>query len=422
VGFAAIARTAGADADVPTYKLGLDLPLSGIDGASAIPARNAVVLALEEANARGFPGGARVALSDLDDSVQGKHDPAQGAQNLKAFVADPAVLAVVGPMNSNVAKAEIPIGNAAGLAQISMAATAIELTRGPDAVKLRPAMPGRPAFFRVCASDDRQGAAAATFAYARGLRRVFVVDDNESYGKGLADVFAAAFSATGGVVLGREHLTSFALDYKALLTKIRATGPDALFFGGIVGTGGGILRKQMADVGLGAIAYLGGDGLASPEFVPLAGAAAENTYFTLVTPDTQRLPAARAFVSAYRRRFAAEPGSYSAGAYAAAAVALEAVRRTLAADPHAALTRERVLAAVATTKELLTPVGSVTFDARGDLLHPVISLYRVHAGRTLFVDQRAVGAPSLRQRRTPASRRNAGFTPRKAHAKARPRP
>jgi len=146
------------NAEARTYKLGLDLPLSGIDGASAIPARNAVLLAIDEANRAGFPGGARVALSELDDAVQGKHDPAQGAVNLKSFAGDGDVLAVIGPMNSNVAKAEIPISNAAGLAQITMAATSVELTRGPAARQLRVAHPDRPAFFRVCASDDRQGA------------------------------------------------------------------------------------------------------------------------------------------------------------------------------------------------------------------------------------------------------------------------
>lgn len=374
-------------ADQTTYKLGLDLPLSGIDGASAIPARNAVVLAIDEADRRGFPAGARVVLSDLDDAVQGKHDPAQGAVNLKSFVGDASVLAVVGPMNSNVAKAEIPISNAAGLAQITMAATSVELTLGLDAKKLRSAHPERPAFFRVCASDDRQGAAAARFARARGLRRAFVIDDNESYGRGLADVFARAFPAAGGTVLGREHLTSFALDYKALLTKIRASHPDAIFFGGIVSTGGAVLRRQMADVGLDGVAYLGGDGLASPEYIPLAGRAAENTYFTLIAPDVDHLPAARAFRAAYRARFGSDPGNYSAGAYAAARVALEAIRHALLAHRDEAGTREAVLDAVGRTNGLVTPIGPVAFDARGDLREPIVSLYRVRGGRVEFVSQ-----------------------------------
>jgi len=362
------------------------LPLSGIDGASALPARNAVLLAIDAANRAGFPGGARIALSDLDDAVQGKHDPAQGALNLRSFVGDPDVLAVVGPMNSNVAKAEIPISNAAGLALITMAATSIELTRGPNARKLRATHPQRPAFFRVCASDDRQGAAAARFARARGLRRAFIIDDNESYGRGLADVFAKAFLSEHGIVLGREHLTSFALDYKALLTKIRATAPDAIFFDGIVSTGGAVLRRQMADVGLAGITYLGGDGLASPEYVPLAGHAAENTYFTLIAPDVERLPEARAFRTAYRTRYHSEPGNYSAGAYAAAQVALAAIRQALGTHRDAAA-RDTVLTAVAHTAGLVTPIGSVAFDPGGDLRKPVVSLYRVYRGKVEFVTQ-----------------------------------
>lgn len=380
-----LAAPARAQTQTQTIEIGLDLPLSGIDGASAIPVRNAVQLAIEEANRRGLPGGVRLALEDLDDTVQGKHDPAQGAQNLKTLIADPAVLVALGPMNSNVAKAQIPIGNAAGLAQITMAATAIELTHPPDAVKLRPYNPDRPAFFRVCASDDRQGAAAARFASDARLRRAFVIDDNESYGKGLADVFASAFVADGGIVLGREHLTPFALDFKPLLTKVKATGPDAIFFGGIVSTGGAVLRKQMADVGLGSVPYFGGDGLESPEYLPLAGPAAEGTYFTLIAPDVEHLPASRAFAAAYRARFGSPAGSYSPGGYAAALVAIDAVRRALRGHPGRLPTRDEVLARVAATDGLVTPVGPVAFDPNGDLRQPVISLYRIHDGRVEFV-------------------------------------
>ena len=368
-------------------KLGVDLPLSGIDGASALPARNAIVLAVEEADRRGFPGGARVDLDDLDDAVQGVHAPAQGAQNLRTFAADDAVAAAIGPMNSNVAEAEIPIADAASLALISMGATAIDLTRGPNAERLRPEHPDRPSFFRVCASDDRQGAAAAAFARKQGLRRAFVIDDNESYGKGIADVFATEFPKRGGTILGREHLTPFALDYKPLLTKIAAQKPDSVFFGGIVSTGGAILRKQMGDVGLGRIPYFGGDGLSSPEYVPLAGADADGTFFTLIAPDVNRLPGARGFVAAYRARFHADPGQYSAGAYAAATVALEAVRAALAAHPGRSPDRADVLARIARTDLRITPVGPVSFDRAGDLRDPIVSLYRVSGGRIQFVGQ-----------------------------------
>ena len=393
-GAAAFERAASpaAAAAKRVVKIGLDLPLSGIDGSASLPARNGVVLAVEDANRRGFPGGVTVALDDLDDAVQGKHDPAQGAQNLRAFVADPDVLAVIGPMNSNVAEAEIPIANAAGLAQISMGATSVGLTHLPEALKYRPAAPDRPTFFRVCASDDLQGAAVAQFARALGVRRVFVIDDNESYGRGLADVFATAFPAAGGTVLGREHLTPFALDFQALLTKVRGTHPDGIFFGGIVSTGGAILRRQMGDVGLGRLPYLGGDGLASPEFASLAGASADNTYFTLVSPDVFRLPSAKGFLAAYRARFKADPGTYSAAAYAATTVATAAVRRELGPSGGSGElpTREGVLRAIAGTAGLSTPVGPVTFDRQGDLREPVIGLYRIAHGKATFVRQGAV--------------------------------
>jgi branched-chain amino acid transport system substrate-binding protein len=352
--------------------------------------RNAVVLAVEEANARGFPGGARVEISDLDDAVQGKHDPAQGAQNVRTFAADAAVVAMIGPMNSNVAEAEIPISNAAGMAQISMGASAIDLTRGPNAARLRPEHPGRPTFFRVCASDDRQGAAAATFARGLHLGRAFVIDDNESYGKGIADVFASEFPKRGGTIVGREHLTPFQLDYKPLLTKVGALHPDTIFFGGIVSTGGALLRKQMSDVGLGGLPYFGGDGLSSPEYVPLAGAAAEGTYFTLTAPDLRRLPAAGSFIAAYRARFHTDPGAYSAGGYAATLVELAAVRDALAAGPGRVPDRADVLARVARIRLAVTPIGPVAFETSGDVRGPIVSLYEVRGGRIRFVEQSGV--------------------------------
>jgi branched-chain amino acid transport system substrate-binding protein len=345
------------------------------------------VLAIEEANRRGLPGGFRLRLDDLDDTVQGKHDPAQGAQNVKDFVADPAIVASLGPMNSNVAEAEIPIGNAAGLAEITMAASASVLTHAPDALKLRIAQPNRPAFFRVCASDDRQGAAAAAFARSMGLERAFVIDDDESYGKGIADEFASAFARAGGAIAGREHLTAFALDLRPLLTKVKAVGPDMVFFGGIVSTGGAVLRRQMPDVGLGQVPYFGGDGLVSPEYVPLAGPAAEGTYFTTLAPDIDHFPDAHDFAAAYRARFGTPPGSYSPGGYAAASVAIEAIRRSLAAHPRALPSRGEVLRRIAATSGLVTPIGAVSFDPSGDLRKPVISLYRIRGGRVEFVRQ-----------------------------------
>jgi len=188
-------------------KIGVDLPVSGADAAIGVPTQNGAVLAIEAANKSGFTGGVfKLEASLLDDAVQGKHDPAAGAQNVKTFIADNAVLAMVGPFNSNVAKSEIPLTNDAGLAQISPSNTNDGLTVGADAKKLRTAHPDTNAYFRVCTKDSRQGGALAQFAQKLGFKKVFIIDDNETYGKGLADSFEAAYKGLGGTVLGHEWI------------------------------------------------------------------------------------------------------------------------------------------------------------------------------------------------------------------------
>ena len=149
-----------------------------------------------------------------------------------------------------------------------------------------------------------------------------------------------------------------------------------MFFGGIVSTGAAVLRKQMADTGLGRVAYSSAaTASASPEFIPLAGAAADGTYFTLdrarCRPAAGRKGLSCGVPCAVRQR---PRNAYSPGAYAAAEVALDAVRRVLAAHPTAEPSREDVLRAVATTRNLATPLGPVSFERGGDLVRPTISV------------------------------------------------
>ena len=201
-----LAGTSAGAATVGTLRIGVDLPVSGADAAIGVPTQNGVILAIEEANKRGFAGGAyKLEASLLDDAVQGKHDPAAGAQNVKTFIADSSVMAMVGPFNSNVAKSEIPLTNDAGLAQISPSNTNDGLTVGDDAKKLRTAHPDTNTYFRVCTKDSRQGSALATFAQKLGFKKIFIIDDNETYGKGLADNFEASFKALRHRTRSRAH-------------------------------------------------------------------------------------------------------------------------------------------------------------------------------------------------------------------------
>src|SRR5476649_2024434 len=313
-----------------TIKIGVDLPVSGADASIGIPTQNGAVLAIDEANKAGFAGGKfTLAASLLDDAVQGKHDPAAGAQNVKTFIADSSVMAMVGPFNSNVAKAEIPLTNDAGLAQISPSNTNDGLTVGEDAKKLRTAHPDTNTYFRVCTKDSRQGGALATFAQKLGFKKIFIIDDNETYGKGLADNFEAAYKSLG-TVLGHEHITANQQDFKALLTKVHSAKPDAVFFGGNTSTGGGLLRRQMADVGMRDTPYMGGDGISdTEEFVKEAGPMAQNVYYSFAAPDAEKLPSAAAFVAAYKARFKTNVGPYSASAFAATQIIIAAIGAAL---------------------------------------------------------------------------------------------
>jgi branched-chain amino acid transport system substrate-binding protein len=387
---ALLAGTNAHAASLGTLRIGIDLPVSGADAAIGVPTQNGAVLAIEQANKRGFAGGTyKLEASLLDDAVQGKHDPAAGAQNVKTFIADSSVMAMIGPFNSNVAKSEIPLTNDAGLAQISPSNTNDGLTVGDDAKKLRTAHPDTNAYFRVCTKDSRQGGALATFAQKLGYKKVFVIDDNETYGKGLADHFEDSFKKIGGISLGHEHITANQQDFKALLTKVHSTSPDAVFFGGNTSTGGGLLRRQMADVGMTNTPYMGGDGISdTEEFVKEAGPMAENVYYSFAAPDADKLPSAKQFVADYKARFKSDVGPYSASAFAATQIIIAAIEKALKESGGKMPSRAVVLKDIASTRDFPTPIGPIGFDANGDTTAPILTLKRLLAGgKTVTVTQ-----------------------------------
>jgi branched-chain amino acid transport system substrate-binding protein len=308
---------------------------------------------------------------------------------VKTFIADSAVLAMIGPFNSNVAKSEIPLTNDAGLAQISPSNTNDGLTVGDDAKKLRTAHPDTNAYFRVCTKDSRQGGALATFAQKLGFKKVFIIDDNETYGKGLADHFEAAYKALGLTVLGHEHITANQQDFKALLTKVHSASPDMVFYGGNTSTGGGLLRRQMADVGMTKTPYMGGDGISdTSEFVKEAGPMSENVYYSFAAPDAEKLPSAKAFVTDYKARFNSDIGPYSAPAFSATQIIIAAIEKAVKDNGGKMPTRADVLKNIAATTDFASPIGKIGFDGAGDTTAPMLTLKRMLAGgKTATVSQ-----------------------------------
>ena len=370
---AACGGTSGGDKPL---KIGISLPLSGSALASAGPARDGALLAIKEFSLKGY----KVEPFVLDHSVNGVHDPQQGAKDMTTLVSDPAVVGAVGPFNSSVAKVQIPVSNEAGLFQCSPANTNPDLTKGDAGKQLRAKFPDRINYVRVASTDDIQGPAVAQFGIQKlGLKKVAIIDDTETYGKGLADAFEAEWKKLGGEVVGREGAPKGTTDYLPILTKFKEGNPDAVFYGGVTATGGGLVRKQMPQAGLADLAYMGGDGIqdglgsTAGSFINIAGAAAPNSFSSVAA--IAEYPGQADFAKKYEAEYKVAPGAYSASGYACAQVVLKAIE---AAAAKGDVTRENVRAAgvdPATTFE--TVLGPVTFDAVGDTSQKIISLYKV---------------------------------------------
>ena len=364
LGVAAALGAAGCGRPAPVIKIGVAAPLTGDQAAHGLDMLHAAQLAVDEANARGelLPG-YRVELAALDD----QHNPTQAVSIAKKFVADPAVLVVAGHLNSSCTKPASAVYHEARLLQISPISTNPDISRQ-----------GFDTFYRVCATDDLQGPAAAQFA-ARTLhaKRLFVLDDMTTYGRGLANEFVKALPALQATLVGHEGITQGEKDFTPLLTKIKSLDPDVIFFAGMFPEAA-LLIKQRQELGLRA-QFLGSDGSYEAQLITLATApAAEGVYVTAIGGDIHQVPTARAFVEAYEQTYG-PVGAYSAYAYEATNLALWAIRAAGRVDRPAVLAAMRGLAAFPGI------LGVHTFDAHGDTRNRTIGIFTVHDGRFQFV-------------------------------------
>lgn len=343
-------------------KIGCAAPLTGDQAQIGIDHCQGVQMAVEEFNASGRLAGTRVELLKMDD----QRNPAQAVNVAKKLVSDPAVLGVIGHFNSSCTQPASAIYHGAGMTQITAAST------NPDLSKQ-----GFKTFFRVAATDDVQGPKGARFAAKQlGVKKLFVIDDKTTYGKGLADAFEKEAAALGIEILGHEGITQGDKDFNPLLTKIKPLQPDLIYFGGIYPEGALLLRQARA-LGIPA-PFMGGDGIATHTLIELAGAAAsEGTYTTMVGGDMKKVPSAAAFVAAYEARYG-KLGQWSAYGYDAANILLTAIATA------SAKTRAGVLAAMRQTPEFTGITGSVVFDEKGDNQNQFIGIFRVVGGELVY--------------------------------------
>jgi len=301
-------------------KIGFAAALTGDQAPQGQSMLHGAELAVQQAQAEGdiIPG-YRVQLVPMDD----QHSPTQAVAIAKKLVADPDVMAVVGHLNSNCTLPASAIYHQAGLLNVSPVSSNPQISRQ-----------GFETFYRTCATDDLQGPAAALFAVNElKARRIFILDDRTTYGAGLAGEFDKKARALGAAVVGHEGITQGDKEFAPVLTKIKSLSPDLLYFAGMFPEGA-LLMKQRAAIGLSAI-FMGGDGLFDRALIDLAGPqTAEGAYLTTIGSDIYQIPTAKAFVAAYEAVYG-PVGAYSAYAYEAANVVLQAIRTAEGSSPTA---------------------------------------------------------------------------------------
>jgi branched-chain amino acid transport system substrate-binding protein len=395
----------GGAGPAPIVRIGVDLPLSGPESDVAVPALDGVRLYVQQHPAL---DGFNVELAVKDDASGGVAEPPLGATNVQALASDPLVMGVIGPLDSSVARAEIPVANQAALAMISPATSSPCLTRADylpaalnptlvpitckeaglaSAADLRPS--GVNNFFRLATTDDLQGPAAADFAYRQlHLLRMATVSDGEGYGQALAAGFAKRYRQVGGSIVGQLDVNPTAKpDVPGFLTRVKADGAQAVYFGGTSANHGCTLRAEMATVfGPGeATPMLGGDGIAQdPMCVEDAGGNSAGVYATVPVRDVSNLGTAQPVIAAFKAAYPSsrDYGIYTVIAYDAAAVLYDAIDRAIRLAGGALPARGNVVSQLSATAAFPGATGVFGFDLNGDTTRRIVSVYEAPAAPT----------------------------------------
>lgn len=372
-------------ADPGVVRIVSSLPRTGAAKQQTDSIVRGIRMAIDEAG--GQVGPFRVEYLDLDDSTvaAGQWTSEAEAANARRALQDPDVVACIGPLNSGAAKVSMPILNFGDLLMVSPAATAVGLTKPglgepgePDVY--RPV--GRINFVRVVPADDLQGPLSAEWARRRGVRKVYVLDDGQVYGKGIADLFADRCRELGIEVLGHDAIDARAHEFKSLMARVKSSEPDLVYFGGTVQTKGGQLAKDMFSAEVDAV-LLVPDGCQAQAFIDSAGAAIlEGRCFVTFggLPPERLTGKGAAFVDRYRREWGTAPDGYAVYGYEAAGVVLRAIRDAAVKD------RLAITSAALAIRDYDGALGRWGFDENGDTTLGVLTVSVVQEGRFEFAE------------------------------------
>lgn len=338
-------------------KIALALPLTGDIASLGQGLKRASTMAIEES---GLP----IEVIAFDD----RSDPKEAVSIANRIVSDPAVIGVIGHFNSGCSIPASRIYAQSGLPMISPASSNPELTNQ----QLSPQWTWAKNIFRMNTTDNVQGAYGADFVF-KGLKakKAAIIHDKTAYGQGVAEEFKKQYEASGGVVTAFEGLQTGDRDFRSLLTRIKGTNPDAIYFGGMFSEGG-ILVRQTRDIGFKG-PFVTCEANYDPAFIRVAGPAADGAFVTFLGSPPELLPSAKEFIERYKKRYPNdEIKSYDAYGYEVAGVLLAALK---AVGPDRAKIIDH-LKGISYTGVL----GTTTFDEKGDTTNRTITLFRVKDG------------------------------------------
>jgi branched-chain amino acid transport system substrate-binding protein len=379
--------TSAGGGDPNTVKIVSSLPMTGSSSGQTTTIVNAIKQAIEENKNAACDGKIKIQYESYDDATAaaGKWDPGQVTSNANKAVADKNVVAVIGHFNSGAAKLSIPILNQANLVMVSPANTYPGLTKPGKGEAKEPDVyyPNKTrSYARVVPADDLQGVAAAKWAKSLGVKKVYVLSDQELYGKGLADIFEATAKKEGLEVLGKEGINPKASDYKGVMNSIKEKKPDLIYYGGITQNNAGQLIKDARNVGMSAdkVKFMGPDGTYEKALIDAAGKDAEGFYATFGgVPGKELTGDGKTWYESYKKKYNAEPEAYAAYGYDSAKVVINAINKVCKND------RAAIRDAVMATKDMKGVLGNFSFDPNGDTSLTTLSGNQVKNGKWEFV-------------------------------------
>src|SRR5437762_2934184 len=380
IAFACGGTTGGGGASKGTIKIGSDLPVCTTGGQSTA---NGVKFAVDQKNAAGGVEGYTIAFQSFDDCRQGAYNADAGVDNVRKMLDDNAYLGMVGPYNSAVAKAEIPIAAPKSFVMVSPSNTNPCLTKDIAGCSYHPQdlRAGNPNnYWRVVTTDDYQGPAMADYMYKQlNIKNVGILDDSTVFGVGIAGSFEAEFKKLGGTVAKHsEYKKEQTSDFKAILSGFKNGGAQGVYVGGTDDQNICIPRKQMKDIGW-DVPIGGGDGIETTDCIEQASGNEANIYATSAGADATQVAGATDTIAKFRQQFtgANDFGGYTMQAYDGANAWMTATANAIKSNSGNTPTRKQVRDAMAQLTTFQGVIGKYGFDQNGDTTLKIVSIYVV---------------------------------------------